>query len=184
MKARKTGIASLAVLAATAVVVAACGGGGGGDEPDYPMNNVPTISAITDKSADQDNTVSVDFTVADQETAADGLTVEAAADGAGLIPADGMVLSGSGATRTLTLTPLEATGGSAVISVRVTDPQGASANRSFQVTVNLRNASIKAMALDTFAKAEADEPTAINGWTIQQDADDPAAFAGLLGEGG
>ncbi len=36
------------------------------------------------------------------------------------------------------------------------------------------------MALDTFAKAEADAPTTINGWTIQQDADDPAVFAGLI----
>ena len=69
------------------------------------------------------------------------------------------------------------------MSVRVTDPQGASATRSFQVTVNLRNASIKSMALDTFAKAEADAPTTINGWTIQQDADDPAVFAALIPAG-
>jgi hypothetical protein len=176
---------SVAALAVTTFVVAACGGGGRGDDPSPPpmSNNAPTISAITDKSADQDNTVSVDFTVGDQESAADSLIVEATADGAGLFPADGMVLSGSGATRTLTLTPLEATGGSAAISVRVTDPQGANATRSFQVTVNLRNASIKTMTLDTFAKAESDTPTTINGWTIQPD-DDPDAFAALIPAGG
>ncbi len=67
--------------------------------------------------------------------------------------------------------------------MRVMDPQGAATTRSFQVTVNLRNASMKAMALETFAKAESDTPTTINGWTIQQDADDPAVFAALIPAG-
>jgi len=146
-------------------------------------NNAPMISAIADTSADQDSTLKVDFTVDDRDTGAGSLTVEAAADGAALFPDDGVMLSGSGATRTLTLTPLEATGGTATIAIRAVDPQGASVTRSFQVAVSLRNASIRSMALDTFAKGEADAPTTINGWTIQQDADDPAVFAALLGEG-
>jgi Bacterial Ig domain len=182
MKTRNS-IATLAVFAATTLVVAACGGGGDDDQPDYPMNNAPTISAITDKSADQDNTVTVEFTVADQESAADSLTVEAVADGTGLFPTDGMVLSGSGATRTLTLTPFEATTGTARIEVRVTDPQGSATAGNFQVTVNARNVSLKSMTLETFAKSESDMPTTINGWTIEQDAEDPAAFAALIPAG-
>jgi len=183
MKSRKTDIASLAALAATTLVVAACGGSGGGSSPPGMSNNAPMISAIPDKSADQDTTLNIDFTVDDGDTGPGSLTVEAAADGTGLFPADGVMLSGSGATRTLTLTPLEATAGTATIAIRAVDPMGASVTRNFQVSVNLRNASIKAMALDTFAKGEADAPTTINGWTIEQDADDPAVFAALLGEG-
>jgi hypothetical protein len=145
-----------------------------------PANFAPTVAAITDRSVDQDTAVSVDINVDDKESGAGSLMVSAAADGTGLFPADGVVLGGSGATRMLTLTPLEARTGTATITVRATDPEGAVALRSFVVTVNAKNHSIKAMALDTFAKAESDVPTTINGLTIQQDADDPATFAALI----
>jgi len=172
----------IAVLAATTLVVAACGGGGGDGGMSYtpPSNTAPAVSAINDRSADQDTPVSIDFGVDDRESGAGSLMVSAAADGNALFPADGVVLSGSGASRTLTLTPFEATTGTANIAVRVSDPAGAVTTRNFAVAVNARNNSIKAMALDTFAKAENDVPTTINGWTIQQDADDPATFAALI----
>ncbi|HEX6396058.1 MAG TPA: hypothetical protein VFZ95_01425 [Steroidobacteraceae bacterium] len=172
---------TLALLAATTLVIAACGGGGkGGSMPPPPANSAPNVSSIGDQSADQDTTVAVDFGVDDRESGASSLVVSAAADGTALFPADGVVLSGSGAVRTLTLTPLEATTGTANIAIRVADPDGAVTTRNFAVAVNAKNNSIKAMALDTFAKAENDVPTRINGWTIQQDADDPATFAGLI----
>jgi hypothetical protein len=60
---------------------------------------------------------------------------------------------------------------------------GASVTRTFQVAVNLRNASIKSHGARHLREGEADAPTTINGWTIEQDADDPAVFAALLGEG-
>ena len=62
------------------------------------------------------------------------------------------------------------------------DPQGATATRSFKVTVNARNASMRSTAIDTFARSETDEQTAVNGLTFQQDADDPAIFAALIPE--
>lgn len=172
----------LAVLAATTLVVAACGGGGDGGTgyTPPPVNSAPAVSAINDRTADQDTAVSIDFGIDDKESGAGSLMVSAAADGTALFPADGVVLSGSGATRTLTLTPLEATTGKATIGIRVVDPEGAVSLRTFAVTVNAKNNSIKSMALDTFAKAETDVPTTINGWTIQQDADDPATFAALI----
>jgi hypothetical protein len=49
--------------------------------------------------------------------------------------------------------------------------------------VNARNASIKSGVVDTFGKGEADEPTPVNGFTFQQDADDPATFAALVPAG-
>ena len=171
-----------AVLAATTLVVAACGGGGGdgGLTNTPPVNSAPAVSAINDRSADQDTAVAIDFGIDDKESGAGSLIVSAAADGTAVFPADGVVLSGSGATRTLTLTPLEATTGTATIAIRVADPAGAVTTRNFVVSVNAKNNSIKSMALDTFAKAESDVPTTINGWTIQQDADDPATFAALI----
>ncbi len=39
------------------------------------------------------------------------------------------------------------------------------------------------VALTTFAKAESDEVTVVNGFTFMQDADDPAIFEPLIGTG-
>jgi hypothetical protein len=186
MKLRTTGMESLALLVATTLVVAACSSGGSDDvyrPPPPPANTAPGIAAITDKMADQDTVVTFDFGIEDRETAAGSLIVSAAADSTALFPADGVVLSGSGATRTLTLTPLEAKTGTATIAVRVEDAQGAFATRSFQVAVNAKNASIRALTFDTFAKADADVPTTLNGLTIQQDADNPDVFAALIPAG-
>lgn len=169
-----------AVLAATTLVVAACGGGGAGAMSTPPSNSAPMVSSIASKSADQDTSLAIDFTVDDKESGPGSLTVAAAADGAALFPADGVVLSGSGGTRTLTLTPLEAATGTATIGIDVTDPAGAVTTRTFAVAVNARNNSMRSMALDTFAKAETDTATQLNGWTVQQDADDPAVFAPLI----
>ena len=89
--------------------------------------------------------------------------------------------AGSGAVRSITLTPLEATTGTANITLTVIDGEGVGTARSFQVTVNARNASIRDWALTTFAKAESDEVTVMNGYTFTQDADDPAIFQPLIG---
>jgi hypothetical protein len=172
---------SLALLVAATLGVAACGGGSGRsmNPPPPPSNTAPAVTAIADRSADQDIPLSIDFGVDDRESGAGSLTVGAAADGTALFPADGVVLSGSGATRTLTLTPLEAATGTANIVIRAADPEGAVTTRSFVVAVNAKNNSIEAMTLETFAKTESDVPTTINGWTVQKDTD-PAAFAGLI----
>lgn len=181
MNSRKTSNIRLAALAATTLVVAACGGGGG--DNGYmapPANGAPAVSAINDRATDQDTTLAIDFGVDDRESGAGSLAVTASADGTAVFPADGLVLSGSGATRTLMLTPLEATTGTATIAIRVVDPDGAATTRNFVVGVLAKNNSVRTMTLETFAKAEADTPTTLNGWTIQQDADDPATFEALI----
>jgi len=186
MKARKS--INSALLVATVLGVAACGGGSGGGyvapaPTPAPVNAAPTISAITNKASDQDTVVAVDFTIEDRESAAGSLTVSATADGTAVFPADGVVLSGSGGTRTLTLTPLESATGTATISLSVADPAGATTTRAFQVAINVKNESMRNTVLNTFAKAEGDAATTINGWTALQDADDPATFAALIPAG-
>jgi hypothetical protein len=182
MNFRKANYLGSAVLAATTLVVAACGSDGRAPAPPPPAaNTAPVMSAITDRSADQDTAVPIEFGIADRESDVGTLTLTATADSAGVFPADGVLLGGSGTTRTLTLTPLESATGTTAITLTLTDPDGASVARTFNVTVNARAASMRGAALTTFAKAETDEATAINGFTFSQDADDPAIFEPLIG---
>jgi hypothetical protein len=181
MKTRETW-KPLSLLAAATVVVAACSSNDdSGRMPPAAVNQSPAIGAVADQTADQDTVIGpIEFAVTDKETAAGMLTVSAATDGASLFPADGVVVSGSGATRSITLSPFEAGTGSATIALIVTDSEGASATRTFKVVVNAKNASLRNVALNTFAKAATDDPTTINGLTFAQDADDPATFDALI----
>lgn len=184
MSSRKTNYAGLVLLTATTLVVAACSSRNDRGAPPMPAANAaPTISAIADRSVDQDTVVGpVEFSISDPETPANQLTVTVAASDTSVFPADGIALGGTGATRSLTLTPFEAATGTTNVTLTVIDGEGARTTRSFQVGVNARNASIKESVLTTFAKADADDATVINGFTFTQDADDPAVFQPLIGE--
>jgi hypothetical protein len=186
MSSHKTNKAGLVLLAATTMVVAACGGGEGGrpGPPPPPVNSAPVISGIADRNSNQDTVVGpIEFTIGDRETDAPMLKVSAAADGTGVVPADGIALAGTGTVRSITLSPLEAATGVVNVTLTVTDAEGAASTRSFRVTVNARNASMREVALATYAKDGSDEATVVNGITFVQDADDPAIFEPLMGTG-
>jgi len=184
MPSHETNTARLVLLAATTLVVAACGSSGGGTPPAPMANAAPAISAISDRSVDQDTVVGpIEFSVTDAETPASQLTVTVGTSGASVFPADGIMLTGSGAMRSITLMPIEAATGATTITLTAIDGEGVRATRTFQVAVNARNASIRDWALTTFAKAESDEVTVMNGYTFTQDADDPAIFEPLIGAG-
>lgn len=171
------------LLAATALAVAACGGGGdAGDEPAPPANMAPTIAAISDQTIGQDTSVTgLAVGIADAETDAGALQVSATSSDPLLLPASGIVLAGSGAARTLALTPAEAVAGSATVSVTVTDPQGQSATRSFQLIVNTVLVSFTGFTNDTFAVSEDEVARSMLGFTLNNDADEnDTAFAALL----
>jgi hypothetical protein len=181
MNSRKT---SLALLAAATWVAAGCSNNSN-SPPDVPMapNQAPTIAAIADVTTNQDTVVGpLDFVVGDDTTPANQLTVTAMVDGTMPFPADGVTLEGSGSTRSLTLTPLESATGTANVTISAVDAQGLMTTRAFSILVNARTASVRDAVLSTFAKMDGDEATPLNGFTFTQDADDPAAFAALVGE--
>lgn len=186
MKSNKTTRSSIAVLAATTLVVAACSSSSPDrmEPPPPAANSAPAVSAIEDKTINQDSIVGpIEFGISDSESDAGLLVVTAAVDGTTVVPADGLTLGGSGRLRSVTLTPLEAATGTVNVTVTVTDPQGAATTRAFTVTVNARAASVRDTALTTFAKGETDAVTEVNGFTFAQDADDPAIFEPLIGVG-
>jgi hypothetical protein len=173
----------LAALTAATLVAAGCSRNDDRDGPAPPpaVNAAPTVSAIPDQSVNQDTVAGpLTFTISDAETAADALTVIASASATNVVPADGIVIAGTGATRTVTVTPFEAATGSTSIAVLVRDAQGLSTTSTFRVTFNARIASFRDATFATFAKSATDAATPVGGFTFTQDADDPATFAELI----
>src|SRR6185503_8038253 len=99
-------------------------------------NTSPTISNIADVSISQNTaTAPIAFTVGDAQTAAGSLTVTRTSSNPTLVPAANIVLGGSGANRTVTVTPALNQTGTATITVTVSDGS-LTASDSFVLTVN------------------------------------------------
>ena len=165
-----------------ASVVAGCGGNSGRMATPAPVDGPPSLTAIADQSLDQDtSTAALSFGVSDRETAAAGLAVSVSSSDTSVIGQDGLALGGSGAMRTLTITPVESAFGNASITLTARDGAGQSATRSFLVTVKPVYVSFTQFANDTYTAPENSTVRALKGFTLDHDADEnPAAFEGLF----
>lgn len=111
-----------------------------------PPNIPPTISSIADQTINRNtSTGSLNFTVGDAETLPSALTVTGSSSNTGLVPNANIVFGGSGANRTVTVTPLNNQSGSATITVNVNDGI-ISTNTTF--TVNVLGALVAHYKLD------------------------------------
>ena len=100
-----------------------------------PVNDVPTIANITDQTVEQNtSTGALAFTVGDVETAAGSLTVSGSSSNQTLVPNGNVVFGGSGANRTVTVTPAANQSGTTTITVTVSDGT-LTASDTFVVTV-------------------------------------------------
>jgi hypothetical protein len=85
-------------------------------------NAVPTISDISDQTIGINSpTSALAFTIADAETASDNLLMSAASSNPSLIPVTNIVFGGSGANRTVTISPASNQSGTATIGLIVSD---------------------------------------------------------------
>jgi hypothetical protein len=167
-------------LAATALAVTACGGGGGGGGPATPQNAAPTISPLSAVMTNQDTpTNAVSFTIAD-DGGVGALTVTADSQNTDIVPSSGVTLSGTGANRTITVTPIPDATGNAIITISVADAQGLTTKSSFGVNVVAVNRSVSALVSSTFALDANATPAQVNGFTFTQDADAAGSFDPLL----
>jgi hypothetical protein len=179
---KKLGPAVVAVL--TAAGLAACGGGGGygGGNPPPAAKQAPQIIGLANQSLPQDTSTPVlSFQVSDADSGVNAVTVTATSSDPTIIPAAGIVLGGSGANRTLQITPAAEVFGNAMITIRAADPDGLVAQQVIGVTVNGVFVSFTSTVIDIFGAAENTEPRSLRGFTFTQDADDdPNAFNQLL----
>ncbi len=165
-----------ALTLAAAAGLAACGGGS------TPKNATPTIAGIADQSVEQDTpTNALPVMVSDAETPADQLQITLASSDLALIPVSGLVLSGTGASRTLTVTPASGATGTATVSLVVIDNNGASTTGTFKLTVSPVLAQFSTLTESLFAKDATLDPQRVDNVTFTFDANDnPAAFDALF----
>ncbi|MBI5497687.1 MAG: tandem-95 repeat protein [Deltaproteobacteria bacterium] len=133
----------------------------------------PTVTDITDRSTPEDTPATASFTVGDPDTSLDQLTLGGASSNTALVPLTGIAFGGSGASRTLTVTPLANQSGTTTITVTVSDPGGETATDAFLLTVNAVNDPPTITALPPTSIPE-DGVTAELAFTIS-DVETPAA---------
>ncbi len=104
------------------------------------LNTLPTISDIGNRTLLEDGTTGlINVTVGDAETASGALVLSAASTDTLLAPTNNILFGGSGANRTVTVTPAANRSGVATITISVTDANGGVASNSFVLTVNAVN---------------------------------------------
>lgn len=99
-------------------------------------NTAPSISAIPAQAIClEDEHDGTQFSVSDNESAAATLTVTATSSNASLVPNANITVSGNGAERTVTITPIAGQSGTSTIQLTVTDQGGLTATSSFNFAV-------------------------------------------------
>jgi hypothetical protein len=105
------------------------------------VNVAPTITAIPGRVIAMDaSTPAIAFTVGDTETAAASLTLSATSDNASLVLPEDIVFGGSGASRTVTVSPQAGQTGTANITITVSDGTD-TASSVLQLNVRTRPAA-------------------------------------------
>ena len=86
------------------------------------VNDAPAITPIANQTANANATIGpLSFTVGDVDNAVAGLTVSGTSSNPTLVPNGDIAVGGSGANRTVTITPLPDQAGSTTITVSVSD---------------------------------------------------------------
>ena len=139
------------VSGSTRITLTAKGPNGGVSTTDFQVvvtprvNLPPTITGLPASVVinEDESLAPVAFTVGDPDEGAnlDELVIEAVSSNPNLINDLSVVIGGRGAQRSVRLAPLPDQSGSAVITVRATDPKGASTSRTLAVTVRPVNDS-------------------------------------------
>ncbi|MDB6039436.1 MAG: tandem-95 repeat protein [Verrucomicrobiales bacterium] len=103
------------------------------------VNDVPVISGIADQySNGPGDPVTASFTIGDIDNAVETLQLSAISGNDEILPPEGIRFGGSGTSRTVTLSTLSSKPGIFPVTIRVTDPAGASASSIFQIAFTNR----------------------------------------------
>lgn len=136
-------------------------------------NTAPTISDIANTSTNEDTaTPAIGFTVGDTESPAADLTLSAVSSDQNVVANSGITFGGSGANRTITVTPVPNASGFADITVTVTDQGGLTASDTFRLTVNPINDPPIIVAATGITRQQA-APASVSQIAVVSDIDNP-----------
>ena len=145
-----------------------------------PSNTAPVLGAIADQSTSANApSAAIGFTVTDED--ANAMTFALSSDNESLVANDAIALGGSGANRSVTITPTPDMLGDAMITIIGTDSAGLQAGTSFLLTVTPEQRSMQQFTRDTFADSSDGEPALVNAVEFALDAEDDD-FADLLAQ--
>jgi hypothetical protein len=100
-----------------------------------PVDDPPTISAIADQTTPAGTaTAPIPFTIDDIDTPVDALVIRVVASNPDLVPPTGVHAGGTGAARSITITPAAFAHGTSTITIHVDDATS-STTRTFTLTV-------------------------------------------------
>ena len=123
-------------------------------QPAAGTNQAPAISAPADQTLETNQaTTALSFPVSDAETAASSLVVSAASSNTLLVPTANVTLGGSGANRTVTVTPAANQSGWSDIVLTVSDGSLTSSAR-FRVTVGSSDPSLVTLGVSPASISE------------------------------
>jgi hypothetical protein len=154
------------------------------------VNDLPTISAIASRSIPEDgNTGAIAFTIGDVETALGSLVLTAESSNTNLVPLANIVFDGTGASRTVTVTPTGNLSGAAIITITVSDGTGV-AIEDFELAVDPVNdpptvSAIEDLSIDEntstapIAFTVGDPETAAGSLTVSAESSNPALVRNL-----
>ncbi|MEM7078703.1 MAG: hypothetical protein AAF513_08755 [Pseudomonadota bacterium] len=165
----RSNLKSVCALLCLSLLTTACGGGGS-------SNRAPQISSIDDVTISA-NEASAAISVDVVDRGAVSLT--ASSGDPGVISDAGIVVSGTGPTFSLVLTPMPDTLGNATITVVATDRGGLSDQTQFVVSVMPQQVSYRGFVRDVFADESNQPPRDVNSRVFDADAQDDD-FADLL----
>ncbi|NHM05529.1 beta strand repeat-containing protein, partial [Flavobacterium celericrescens] len=101
------------------------------------LNIPPTVTSINDFNSCFNQTTSAQsFTISDDTTPVANMTVTATSSNTSLVPNNQITITGTGATKDITVTPVSGQFGTTTITVVVEDQEGLSVSESFTVTID------------------------------------------------
>jgi hypothetical protein len=103
-----------------------------------PVDDPPSMGEIGDQRMLEDQSLAVELALADPDTDLAALRVDVRADNPALVGASGLTVEGTGATRTLRITPTTEESGATTITVGISDGTTRT-ERSFLLTVEAVN---------------------------------------------
>jgi hypothetical protein len=143
-----------------------------GGSPGHAANTAPTLSIPGDTTIDEDtSTASLPVIVGDAESSLSSLILTASSDNLVLLPLTGILLGGTGANRTVLLTPAADRWGTAHVSITVNDGSGGIITKTFTLFVTAVNDAPRGLP-DTLATDE-DTPLVISAVDLLANDTDP-----------